>query len=192
MAKDNEKSNNLNKAIIVVIIVVVTMVLLYFEGRSLICTCERVFIWVGDIWSSDTSQHLFDPYSFTHLLHGFLFSWFLLLLTSKVKENWKLTITVIIESFWEVLENSNFIINKYRADTIAKGYQGDTIINSISDIICCIIGFFIAQYLGFRKSLIIFILIEIILLISIRDSLVLNIIMLLFPIEHIKRWQMGE
>ncbi len=121
-----------------------------------------------------------------------IFSWFLLLLNQKVTGDWQRIIVVTSESLWEILENSNFIINKYRADTIAIGYQGDTIINSLSDIICCVMGFTIAKYLGFRKSFIIFILTEIILFIWIRDNLILNIIMLLYPIKEIKQWQIGQ
>jgi len=174
----------------IVSILIITSIILHLEGRSLICSSGKVFFWVRDIWSSDNSQHLFDPYSFTHLLHGFIFSWILILLNSKVSLNWQFIIAVIIESLWEILENSNFIINIYRANTIAIGYQGDTIINSISDIVCCSIGFIIAKYLGFRKSIVVFILTEIILFIWIRDSLVLNIIMLIYPIKEIKQWQM--
>lgn len=178
--------------IFIVFIVLTTSVILYFQGRSLICTCGTVFLWVGDIWSSNNSQHLFDPYSFTHLLHGFLFCWFLLLPKKDISYNWKLLLVVMIESIWEVVENSSFIINRYRQNTLALGYQGDTIINSLSDILMCATGFAIARYLGFKKSLIVFVITEIILLLWIRDNLTLNIIMLLYPLESIKTWQMGN
>ncbi|MBI4854832.1 MAG: DUF2585 family protein [Acidobacteria bacterium] len=187
----NTKNNKI-ALLIIPLVITITSILLYWQGRSLICTCGKVFLWVGDIWSSDNSQHIFDPYSFTHLLHGFLFSWILILLAKKVPYNWQIVIVVVLESLWELVENSNFVINRYRENTLALGYQGDTIINSISDIFACSVGFIIAKYLGFKKSFIVFVIIELILLFWIRDNLTLNIIMLIYPIKEIKQWQMGK
>jgi hypothetical protein len=174
------------------LVITFTGIFLFFQGRSLICTCGKVYFWVGNIWSSDNSQHIFDPYSFTHLLHGFLFCWLLLLFARKIPFNWQLAVAVTAESLWELIENSNFIINRYRENTLALGYQGDTIINSLSDIFACSVGFSIAKYLGIKKSFIVFLIVELILLLWIRDNLILNIIMLIYPIEELKQWQMGK
>jgi hypothetical protein len=186
----NKQSKYLS--ITITLIIIATSFLLHLEGRSLICTCGKLFFWVGNIWSPDNSQHLFDPYSFTHLLHGFLFYWLMLLAARKIPNNWQLIIPVTTESIWEIVENSNFVINRYREATFALGYQGDTVINSISDIVVCSIGFIIAKGLGLKKSFVVFAITEIILLFWIRDNLTLNIIMLIYPVEEIKQWQMGK
>jgi hypothetical protein len=172
------------------IIVGLTALILHFEGRSLICSCGRILLWAGDIRSADTSQHLSDPYSFTHILHGFLFGWILVPLLPKANVKTQLLCAVTIESIWEIIENSSFVINRYRTETISLGYQGDTIINSLSDITCCGIGFIISRYLGVKKSIILFLLTELFLIFWIKDSLIINIIMLIYPSKTIKEWQM--
>ena len=112
-------------------------------------------------------------------------------LAPRLSINWRFVIAVSIEALWEIIENSAFIINRYRTATIALGYNGDTIINSLSDIVVCSLGFWLAFYLGFRRSLVLFVVMEIILLIWIRDSLILNILMLIYPIDAVRAWQMG-
>jgi hypothetical protein len=105
---------------------------------------------------------------------------------------WRLALAISIEAGWEVFENSAFIINRYREATLALGYEGDTVINSFGDILACGIGFLLARRLGFRRTLLIFVLTEIVLLIWIRDSLILEILMLIYPIDAIKAWQMSH
>jgi hypothetical protein len=173
------------------LVVVLAIVLLRSQGRLWLCACGQVYLWAGDIWSSDNSQHLFDPYSFTHVLHGIMFFWLLALIAPRLALTWRLFIAISLESAWEVVENSAFVIDRYRATTAALGYNGDTIINSTADIMLCAVGFIIANYLGFWRTLLFFIIVEIILVIWIRDSLILNILMLIFPIEAIKDWQLG-
>jgi hypothetical protein len=112
------------------------------------------------------------------------------LLFSRISIPWRLFIAVAVEGSWELLENSSFIINRYRTETLSVGYQGDSIINSLGDILCCAIGFMIAIRLGWRLSIVLFLLIESALLFLIRDSLLLEIIMLIHPIESIKTWQL--
>jgi hypothetical protein len=185
------KNNKLSSALIIFIISTAA-VLEWLQGRLLVCACGRVDLWAGDIWSSDNSQHIFDPYSFTHVLHGFLFLWILLVIAPRLKENWQMTLAVLAESTWEVVENSKFIIDRYRESTLALGYQGDTVVNSVSDILVCAAGVLLARYLGVRKSIAVFVIVEMILLIWIRDNLTLNIIMLIHPIDSIKQWQMGK
>jgi hypothetical protein len=103
---------------------------------------------------------------------------------------WRLWFALTLGALWEVFENSNFIIQRYRAETASLGYQGDTIVNSFGDILCAVVGFMIAQRLGFRRSLLLFVGLEIVLLIWIKDSLILEIVMLIFPVDAIKAWQM--
>lgn len=172
-------------------ILLFTVVQLRNQDRLWICSCGQVFFWVGDIWSADNSQHWFDPYSFTHLLHGVIFFWLLALLLPKVPVAWRLVIAVAIEASWEMLENSQFIIRRYREATAALGYEGDTIVNSLGDIFICAAGFMLAYYLGWWRSLILFLATEIVLIFWIRDSLILSILMLVYPIQAIKTWQLG-
>ena len=173
-------------------VLMVTIVALRYQGRLWICACGRVDLWSWNVNSSDNSQHLFDPYSFTHVLHGLLFYGALVLLVPRLAPEWRLWIAIAVEALWEVVENSAVIIQRYREATVALGYTGDTIVNSMGDILCCVIGFTLARRLGFRWSLVVFLLTEIVLVLLIRDSLILNIIMLLYPIPAIKTWQMGK
>ena len=163
---------------------------LHRQGRGWWCNC-RAFVWTSDAWGSLTSQTFLDPYSFTHVLHGFLFFWLIAwLLGRRLNDSWQLSLAIAVESFWEVFENTNFIIDRYRSQTAALGYNGDTVINSFGDILCCLIGFIIARRLGWRRSFIAFGLLELLLIVWIKDSLLLEILMLVFPIDAIRAWQM--
>jgi Protein of unknown function (DUF2585) len=165
-------------------------VLLRAEGRSFLCACGHFAVWIGEWCSSNTSQQLLDPYSFTHVLHGFLFFWLIALLFRRMPLGWQFWLALLLESAWEVFENTSFVINKYRNETAALGYQGDTVVNSIGDLACAMVGFLLAQRLGLRRSLIVFIFIELVLTLWIHDSLLLQVLMLVRPIEAIKLWQM--
>lgn len=167
----------------------VTAFLLHRQGRSWWCACGQTHLWCGDIHNEHCSQHLFDPYSFTHVLHGIAFCGILAWAIPRISPVWRLFITVVIESLWELLENSQLIIQRYRAATIALGYEGDSIINSLSDILCCAAGFVLARRLGLRWSFVFFVATELVLLFWIRDNLTLNIVMLICPLDAIKTWQ---
>ncbi len=160
------------------------------QGRVWWCTCGEWNLWAGDIWSAHNSQHVFDPYSFTHILHGVLFFWILTWLFKRMSFSWRLTLAILMESLWEVAENAPFIIQRYREATIGLGYEGDSVINSLADILCCTAGFILARYLGFRLALALFVFIEVTLAVVVRDNLTLNVLMLLCPIDAIKQWQM--
>jgi hypothetical protein len=166
-----------------------TVLLLRLQGRLWSCSCGYLLVWSGDPWSSDNSQHLFDPYSFTHLLHGFLLCGLLALALPRLSVAWRLSIAVSIEAAWELIENSELVIRRYREETAALGYHGDTIVNSLGDILVCGLGFLLAQRLGFRRTFAVFVLTEVALAVSIRDNLTLNVVMLIYPIEAIKEWQ---
>ena len=171
------------------VILVATALLLRSQGRLWWCSCDYLLVWSGDPWSSDNSQHLLDPYSFTHLLHGFILCGLLALIGSRLSAVWQLWLAVSIEALWELVENSEFVIRRYREETAALGYQGDTIVNSLSDILVCGLGFVLARHLGFRRTFVLFVLTEVALAILIRDNLTLNILMLIYPIEAVKEWQ---
>lgn len=179
------------QSIAIFAIIVVAVVVLNWQGRVMWCTQGDYTPWAWNIWSSHNSQHILDPYTFTHILHGVLEFWLIGLVFWKMPMAWRLVLAVFIESTWEVAENSSYIINRYREETISLDYFGDSIINSLADIVACASGFLIAYKLRFWKSLAFFVATEVILLLTIRDSLIVNIIMLLFPIQAIKDWQMS-
>jgi hypothetical protein len=162
------------------------------QGRLWVCACGRVLPWVGDAWNTATSQQLFDPYSFTHVLHGLAFCGLLALALPRVEWRWRLVLAVSAEAVWEVIENTDFVINRYREATAALGYTGDTIINSLGDVLACALGFVLARYLGWLRSLVLFVATEVLLLFWIRDSLILNIILLVYPSEKLRAWQAGH
>lgn len=172
------------------LVLLLLIVLLRAEGRMFLCDCGHFAVWTADTCSSLTSQQLFDPYSFTHVLHGFLFFWLIALLFRRMNSSRQVVLAVLLEGAWEVFENTRFVIDKYRTETAALGYQGDTIVNSLGDVACALIGFVLARKLGLRWSLIFFVLVEVVLIAWIHDSLLLQILMLVRPVEAIKLWQM--
>ena len=157
-----------------------------------VCSCGQVRLWVGSTWSPENSQQFLDPYSFTHLLHGFIFCGLLALIIPRWPLTWRLWLAVSFEALWEIVENTNFIIDRYRGVTAAIGYHGDTILNSFGDIISFGLGFMVARRLGTLRSVVVFVVTEVVLAIWIKDSLVLNVIMLVYPIDAIKAWQIGH
>ena len=176
--------------LVVAVILAAAMTQLRHQRRVWYCACGHYNLWAGDIWSSHNSQHVFDPYSFTHILHGVLLFWVIAWLFKRLSFPWQLTMAILIEALWEVAENAPFIIQRYREATIGLGYEGDSIVNSLSDIACCSAGFVLARYLGFRRSLAVFVVVEILLAVLVRDNLTLNVLMLLCPIDAVKQWQM--
>ncbi len=165
---------------------------LHLEGRRWWCACGQPWIWVSDAWGSHNSQHPLDPYSFTHVLHGVILCGLLALVLPRVALAWRLWLTLAAEALWEVVENSAFIIDRYRAATAAVGYEGDALVNSLGDILSGGLGFLIAWRLGLRWSVLFFIILEVILCFWIKDNLTLNIIMLLYPNQAIRDWQTGH
>jgi Protein of unknown function (DUF2585) len=173
----------------IVLVLMATAYLLRSQGRLWWRPCNHLCLWSGRAWSSDNSQQLFGSFTFTHVLHGFLFCGLLTLVLPRLSALWRLSIAVSMEALWEVAENSEFIIRRYREWTVAHGYNGDTIVNSFGDILACGLGFVLARQLGFRRALAVFMLTEVTLAFWIRDSLLLNVLMLIYPIDAIKHWQ---
>ena len=162
------------------------------EGRRWLCSCGEFRAWTPDAWGPTTSQHLFDPYSLTHVLHGFLFFWLLAAAAPRLGAPWRFLAAIAAEALWEVVENSEFVIRRYREATAALGYEGDTVVNSLGDVAACALGFLVALRLGAWRTLALFLLVEALLLVWIRDSLLLNVLMLVHPVESVRRWQTGQ
>lgn len=165
------------------------VVALRLEDRLWWCACGAANLWSSDVWGAHNSQHLFDPYAFTHVLHGVAFWWLLRLVIPQASAVCQSVVAVLLEGLWEVWENSPFIIDRYRNATAAQGYTGDTVANCLGDLAACVAGFWIARRLGLRRSIVFFLVTEITMALWIRDNLLLNILMLIYPVEAIKQWQ---
>jgi hypothetical protein len=183
-----EQKSHRNEYIVLGMIAASTAILLSLQGRIWISANGSIYPWVSDAWGDQNSQHFSDPYSFSHLLHGVLFFGMLWPLREKLNWWWRMNIAVALEAAWEILENSSIVIDRYR-DAGALGYSGDTILNSMGDLASCGLGFWVAYKLGLKKSIALFVAVELMLVLTIRDCLILNVIMLIHPVEAIKEWQ---
>jgi len=164
---------------------------LHLMGRRLWCACGSPRPWSWDIWSSHNSQHFVDPYTFTHALHGMFYYLLLWLVFRGRRPSLRALLALIVEVAWEVGENTNTVIEAYRASTISLNYYGDSIANSLGDVAAFALGYLAALRLPVWVAVASFVAVEIVLLLTIRDSLVLNVLMLLHPVEAIKAWQLS-
>jgi len=188
----NQKRNTMkiSKGIWLTLLVLIgTVITLYFMGREPICKCGYVKFWHGVVQSSENSQHIADWYTPSHILHGLIFFFLTSLFFSKWTFGMRLALSMVVEATWEIVENTDLIINRYRESTISFDYFGDSILNSTSDMLAMALGFYLASKLPVWASIAIFIIAEVFVMHMIRDGLILNIIMLLYPLEIIREWQ---
>ena len=182
---------NRRTAIAALLILAAAAAILLAMARNPICTCGTVDLWVGARDSPKTSQMLADWYSFSHIVHGLLFYAVLWLVARRVPVQWRFIAALVVESAWEVIENTPLVIDRYRTTTAALGYNGDSVINSVSDISMMCLGFLLARKLPVWASIALLIVLELVPLAVIRDNLTLNIWMLLAPSQALQAWQSG-
>lgn len=182
---------SLRAVLLVTIIIVLAAIILLWMGREPICKCGYVKLWHGVTMSAENSQHISDWYSFSHIIHGFLFYGGLWLIGSKWSVGTRLILATLVESGWEVFENTDMIINRYREVTISLDYYGDSVINSVFDIALMVLGFYAAMRMPVWLTIALALAMELIVGAVIRDNLLLNIIMLVWPLDAIRNWQAG-
>ena len=184
--------NTKTYVITTILLFVVLLGSLIYQGHIPICECGYVLAWNGEVNTANDSQHLADWYTFSHIIHGFVFFWLIrVIFRKKLPVEMALLIALGIEIGWEILENSPIIINRYR-ETAATMYFGDSIFNSVADVLWMMLGFLFAYKFPTWLSVAIVVFFELFVLYFIKDNLVLNIIMLLHPFDAIKSWQMGS
>jgi hypothetical protein len=177
--------------LIALALAVAMALILLWMGRPAICTCGEVKLWTGAVQSADNSQHIADWYTPSHVIHGFLFYMLGWLLLRKQPLGERFIGAVTIEAGWELLENSQYIIDRYREATFAFGYNGDSVLNSIADLGWMSLGFFLARRLPVWATVAIAIFFELLTLWTIRDNLTLNVLMLVAPVDAVRTWQAG-
>ncbi len=180
-----------NRLLALALIITLTGGLELAMGRPATYRHGPVRLWSGDIASDENSQQISDPYTFTHVVHGAAFYGLTWLTMGSQPVALRLLVTVGLESAWEAYENTDTVVERYRAETISLGYYGDSLINSMADILACLLGFALARTLPAKVTVAGVIAVELMLAFWIRDNLTLNILMLIYPLEAVKSWQLG-
>ncbi len=174
------------------LIIALAATYLLMIGREPICKCGYVKLWHGEVVSSENSQHISDWYTPSHIIHGFLFFGLLWLVARRLALGWRLAIATLVEAAWEIVENSDAVIERYRAVTISLDYYGDSVLNVVADIAAMIIGFYLAAKLPVQVTVALAIAFEAFTIWMIRDGLALNVLMLLYPLDWVAEWQAGR
>jgi hypothetical protein len=182
----------LSPTLVVLGIILLTAAYLLWIGREPICKCGYVKLWHGQVVSSENSQHLSDWYTPSHLIHGFLFFGALWLVARRLSFGWRLVIATMVEAAWEIVENSDAVIERYRSVTISLDYYGDSVLNTLSDLGAMALGFWLASRLPVWVTVALIILFEGTTMWLIRDGLALNVLMLLYPLDWVAEWQAGR
>jgi hypothetical protein len=182
---------SLTPYLVAALITLAGLVWLYLAGRNLICPCGTVRLWDGWPAPGESSQHLFDWYSLSHVIHGILFYALLWLVARRLSFGWRLAIATLIEVAWEVVENSASVIEHYRTNTISVDYNGDSVVNSLADIAAMWLGFWLARIFPVWLSVVTILVLEIVALMAVRDGLILNVLSFVWPMEAIVEWQAG-
>ena len=178
--------------LIIVVAAATQAAILYMMGRVPVCECGTIRLFVNEVNSNENSQQFFDWYTLSHIIHGFIFYGLFWLIAPKAPLHVRLLLALGLEIGWELVENSNFIIERYRANTSSVDYFGDSILNSVFDTFSMVLGFFLAARLPIWVIIVTAVFFEILALIVIRDNLILNVIMLLHPFDFIRQWQSGS
>jgi hypothetical protein len=182
----------LSPALVVVGIILLTAAYLLWIGREPICKCGTIKLWHGQVVSSENSQHISDWYTPSHVIHGFLFFGALWLVARRLSFGWRLAIATAVEAAWEIVENSDAIIERYRAVTISLDYYGDSVLNVVADILAMVLGFWLASRLPVWATVALILLAEGVTIWVIRDGLALNVLMLIYPLDSVAAWQAGR
>lgn len=184
--------NRLVPILITLGIILLTASYLIWIGREPICKCGYVKLWHGQVVSSENSQHISDWYTPSHLIHGFVFFGALWLVARRLSFGWRLMIATLVECAWEIVENSDAVIERYRTVTISLDYFGDSVLNTVSDVLAMGLGFCLASKLPVWVTVALILLFEGTTMWLIRDGLALNILMLLYPLDSVAQWQAGR
>lgn len=178
--------------LVTALIVALAAAYLLWIGREPICKCGDIKLWHGTVVSSENSQHISDWYTPSHIIHGFIFFGILWLVARRLSLGWRLAIATAVEALWEIVENSDAVIERYRTVTISLDYYGDSVLNVVADITAMIIGFFLASRLPVWATVALAVAFEATTIWLIRDGLALNVLMLLYPLDSVAAWQAGR
>lgn len=178
--------------LVTALIIALAAAYLLWIGREPICKCGDIKLWHGQVVSSENSQHLSDWYTPSHIIHGMLFFGLLWLVARRLALGWRLAIATLVEAAWEIVENSDAVIERYRSVTISLDYYGDSVLNVVADILAMVIGFFLASRLPVWATVAFILAAEAVTIFLIRDGLALNVLMLLYPLDSVAQWQAGR